>query len=80
MYMKKGNLVKDCLFQTWVVPAGFEPEQTVPKTVVLPLHHRTKHPVWECKFTLAFLIHKTFLKKLLKTTVYGHFECFKIFI
>ncbi len=24
-----------------VVPAGFEPEQTVPKTVVLPLHHRT---------------------------------------
>ena len=24
-----------------VVPTGFEPGQTVPKTVVLPLHHRT---------------------------------------
>ena len=25
----------------YVVPRGFEPRQTVPKTVVLPLHHRT---------------------------------------
>lgn len=32
-----------------VVPAGFEPEQTVPKTVVLPLHHRTITRVRECK-------------------------------
>lgn len=26
-----------------VVRQGFEPRQTVPKTVVLPLHHRTFH-------------------------------------
>lgn len=26
----------------WVVPSGFEPEQTEPKSVVLPLHHGTK--------------------------------------
>ena len=25
----------------FVVPQGFEPRQTVPKTVVLPLHNRT---------------------------------------
>ena len=25
----------------FVVRPGFEPEMTVPKTVVLPLHHRT---------------------------------------
>ena len=25
-----------------VVPSGFEPEQTEPKSVVLPLHHGTK--------------------------------------
>ena len=26
----------------FVVPTGFEPIQTEPKSVVLPLHHRTK--------------------------------------
>jgi hypothetical protein len=32
---KNGDLSK------WVVPSGFEPEQTEPKSVVLPLHHGT---------------------------------------
>jgi hypothetical protein len=31
-----------------VVPPGFEPRQTEPKTVVLPLHHGTI-TVWGCK-------------------------------
>ena len=28
-------------FFSFVIRPGFEPEMTVPKTVVLPLHHRT---------------------------------------
>lgn len=36
---KKGNLLQDCLFDSKVGLPGFEPRQTVPKTVVLPLHH-----------------------------------------
>ena len=30
----------------YVVPRGFEPRQTVPKTVVLPLHHRTIYAIY----------------------------------
>ena len=37
--MQKGNLLQDCLFGSSVGLPGFEPRQTVPKTVVLPLHH-----------------------------------------
>ena len=39
---KNGDLSK------WVVPSGFEPEQTEPKSVVLPLHHGT-FLLRECK-------------------------------
>ncbi len=47
---KKGETRKLVTPSQQVVPAGFEPEQTVPKTVVLPLHHRTnKFVLRECK-------------------------------
>lgn len=51
-----------------VVPPGFEPGQTAPKTGVLPLHHRTilvitlkffakiRHYFFTDKFFLFFLI------------------------
>lgn len=32
-----------------VVPPGFEPRLTEPKSVVLPLHHGTNYPERECK-------------------------------
>ena len=37
------------LFRIFVVLGGFEPPQTEPKPVVLPLHHRTK---LRCKGTV----------------------------
>ena len=36
---KKGNLLSDCLLGSSVGLPGFEPRQTEPKTVVLPLHN-----------------------------------------
>ena len=50
----------------YVVPGGFEPPQTEPKTVVLPLHHRTivsakvvifysTAKFFTCFFTFTFL-------------------------
>ncbi len=35
----KGNPLQDCLFGSYVGLPGFEPRQTEPKTVVLPLHN-----------------------------------------
>ncbi len=40
MRIKKETLKNQNLFGL-VVSRGFEPRQTVPKTVVLPLHHET---------------------------------------
>ena len=58
-----------------VVPRGFEPRQTEPKPVVLPLHHRTilmcfllkscakvRHFIGKCKF-LATLLYKKHQKQ-----------------
>ena len=42
---QNGDLLQDHHFGSSVVRPGFEPRQTVPKTVVLPLHHRTNRPV-----------------------------------
>jgi site-specific DNA recombinase len=39
--LEKGQVSENGDLSNWVVPTGFEPGQTVPKTVVLPLHHRT---------------------------------------
>ena len=45
--IKKGNWLNiNCLYQFIVDPLGLEPRMTVPKTVVLPLHHGSKT---ECK-------------------------------
>src|SRR5687768_610025 len=51
-----------------VVRPGFEPRQTVPKTVVLPLYYRTiSHQnscfEMECKFTHIFHFCNTGIKK-----------------
>jgi site-specific DNA recombinase len=43
--LEKGQVSENGDLSNWVVPTGFEPGQTVPKTVVLPLHHRTIKPV-----------------------------------
>ena len=39
--LEKGQVSKKGDLSNWVVRPGFEPRQTVPKTVVLPLHNRT---------------------------------------
>jgi len=39
---KKKEKKTGSLNPLFVVPPGLEPRQTVPKTVVLPLHHGTK--------------------------------------
>jgi site-specific DNA recombinase len=44
---KKGNLLSDCLLGSSVGLPGFEPRQTEPKTVVLPLHN---NPIRTTKF------------------------------
>ena len=46
-----------------VVLSGFEPLQTEPKPVVLPLHHRT---IAGAKIMLFWLTHKLFVEKLQK--------------
>ena len=50
-----------------VVPGGFEPPQTEPKTVVLPLHHRT--------IVSAKVIKNSFAAKF-----FGLFHCDEIII
>lgn len=46
------------------VRPGFEPRQTVPKTVVLPLHHRTVFPYCgSAKVKTKNIIAKLFLRK-----------------
>lgn len=50
-----------------VVLAGFEPTQTVPKTVVLPLHHKTilvpnPEGLKHCKITTNYFTTKIFSK------------------
>ena len=40
MYTKRGNIIDTSSYLP-VVSRGFEPRQTEPKTVVLPLHHET---------------------------------------
>ena len=52
----------------FVVRPGFEPRQTVPKTVVLPLYYRTifhhkRCSEMECKFTYIFYSCKSNFKK-----------------
>ena len=46
-----------------VVLSGFEPLQTEPKPVVLPLHHRT---IAGAKIMLFWFTHKLFVEKLQK--------------
>lgn len=39
---------------------GFEPRQTEPKSVVLPLHHRSIFLFWDCKYIAFFKVCKIF--------------------
>gem|GEM_PF-1978185 len=48
----------------YVVRPGFEPRQTVPKTVVLPLHHRTNRIDWGANVQRLFKSSKHFFEKV----------------
>lgn len=57
--------MKDCLFLLVGLP-GFEPRQTVPKTVVLPLHHnpiRSTIANWGAKIGVRLKCSKNIIAK-----------------
>ena len=64
---KKGMALKNESHSNWVVRPGFEPRQTVPKTVVLPLHHRTNVPPKGSANVRTFLKNPKYLGNWLKT-------------
>ena len=51
----------DSFYKTKVARHGFEPRQTVPKTVVLPLYYRAIRFKWSAKIRVGDILTNIFL-------------------